>query len=311
MARARFTPENMERGEGIWKKEDASNRWIFVLADIPFAELSHRTPFVLPGLRRRDDCQSDMSCRFRPCIDLHEGQVKQIVGGSLRDDGSEPMENFVSEKPPAWFAETFRADNLTGGHVIMLGKGNKEAAKEALAAWPGGMQVGGGIRPGNAASWIRAGASHVIVTSALFDDAGKFLPYVLDKLVAEVGKDKLVIDLSCRRKDRGWTVAMNRWQTLTELDVTTETLDSLAPFCDEFLIHAADVEGLCGGIDAELVSLLGSWGKLPVTYAGGAASMDDVRLVAAAGGGKVDVTVGSALDLFGGGIRYADLVAMG
>jgi phosphoribosylformimino-5-aminoimidazole carboxamide ribotide isomerase len=252
-----------------------------------------------------------MSFRFRPCIDLHEGKVKQIVGGSLRDDGTAPRENFVSEKPPAWFAETFRCDSLTGGHVIMLGKGNEVAAKEALAAWPGGMQVGGGIRPGNAASWIEAGASHVIVTSALFDADGKFLPRTLDDLVAEVGKEKLVIDLSCRRTARGWTVAMNRWQTLTELDVTPETLDSLAPFCDEFLIHAADVEGLCGGIDAELVTLLGGWGKLPMTYAGGAATMDDVRLVAEAGRGKVDVTVGSALDLFGGGgIRYSDLVAM-
>jgi phosphoribosylformimino-5-aminoimidazole carboxamide ribotide isomerase len=237
--------------------------------------------------------------------------VKQIVGGSLRDDGTAPRENFVSEKPPAWFAETFRRDHLTGGHVIMLGRGNEVAAKEALAAWPGGMQVGGGIRPGNAAAWIEAGASHVIVTSALFDADGKFLPRTLDDLVAEVGKEKLVIDLSCRRTDRGWTVAMNRWQTLTELDVTVETLDSLAPFCDEFLIHAADVEGLCGGIDAGLVTLLGGWGRLPVTYAGGAATMDDVRLVAEAGRGKVDVTVGSALDLFGGsGIRYPDLVAM-
>lgn len=252
-----------------------------------------------------------MSCRFRPCIDLHEGKVKQIVGGSLRDDGTAPRENFVSEKPPAWFAETFRKDGLTGGHVIMLGKGNESAAKEALAAWPGGMQVGGGIRPGNAGAWIEAGASHVIVTSALFDADGKFLPHVLVELVAEIGRERLVIDLSCRRKDRGWTVAMNRWQTLTELDVSAETLDSLTPFCNEFLIHAADVEGLCGGIDKELVALLGGWGKCPVTYAGGAASMDDVRLVAEAGGGKVDVTVGSALDLFGGsGIRYADLVGM-
>lgn len=253
-----------------------------------------------------------MSCRFRPCIDLHEGKVKQIVGGSLRDDGTAPKENFVSEKPPAWFAETFRHDGLTGGHVIMLGKGNESAAKEALAAWPGGMQVGGGIRPGNAAGWIDAGASHVIVTSALFDAEAKFLPNVLETLVAEVGKERLVIDLSCRRTGRGWTVAMNRWQTLTELDVTAETLDSLAPFCDEFLIHSADVEGLCGGIDRELVALLGGWGKLPITYAGGAATMDDVRLVGEMGGGKVDVTVGSALDLFGGkGIRYADLVPMG
>ena len=247
--------------------------------------------------------------RFRPCIDLHEGKVKQIVGGTLRDDGAGPKENFVSDKAPAWFAETFREDSLTGGHVIKLGAGNDAAAREALAAWPGGMQIGGGISAANAAEWLDAGASHVIVTSALFDKDGRFLTDTLDALVRAIGADKLVIDLSCRRTAHGWTVAMNRWQTLTELDVTHATLDRLAPHCAEFLIHAADVEGLCRGIDAELVELLGTWGKLPLTYAGGAATMEDVRLVESAGQGKVDVTVGSALDLFGGtGVRYRELV---
>ena len=248
--------------------------------------------------------------RFRPCIDLHQGKVKQLVGGTLRDDGEGPRENFVSDKPPAWFAGTFRADHLTGGHVIKLGPGNDEAAREALAAWPGGLQIGGGISVANAREWLDAGASHVVVTSALFDPNGKFLADTLDALVKAIGADKLVIDLSCRRTAAGWTVAMNRWQTLTEMDVTHATLDRLAPFCAEFLIHAADVEGLCRGIDAELVSLLGAWGKLPVTYAGGAATMEDVRLVESAGRGMVDVTVGSALDLFGGkGLCYKDLVA--
>ena len=248
--------------------------------------------------------------RFRPCIDLHQGKVKQIVGGSLRDEGAGPVENFVSDKSPAWFAETFRNDPLTGGHVIKLGPGNDEAAREALAAWPGGLQIGGGISADNAREWLDAGASHVIVTSALFDAAGKFLAETLAALVNTIGADKLVIDLSCRRTASGWTVAMNRWQTLTGLEVTHATLDRLAPHCAEFLIHAADVEGLCRGIDADLVSLLGNWGKIPVTYAGGAATMDDVRLVESAGQGKVDVTVGSALDLFGGkGLRYRDLVA--
>jgi phosphoribosylformimino-5-aminoimidazole carboxamide ribotide isomerase len=248
--------------------------------------------------------------RFRPCIDLHQGKVKQIVGGSLRDDGAGPVENFVSNKPPAWFAETFRNDRLTGGHVIKLGPGNDEAAREALAAWPGGLQIGGGITADNAREWLDAGASHVIVTSALFDAEGKFLAETLDQLVKTIGADRLVIDLSCRRMASGWTVAMNRWQTLTDLDVTHATLDRLAPFCAEFLIHAADVEGLCRGIDAELVSLLGNWGKIPVTYAGGAATMDDMLLVESAGQGRVDVTVGSALDLFGGkGVRYDELVA--
>jgi phosphoribosylformimino-5-aminoimidazole carboxamide ribotide isomerase len=247
--------------------------------------------------------------RFRPCIDLHQGKVKQIVGGSLRDDGPAPRENFVSEQPSAWFAERFRADGLTGGHVIKLGPGNDEAAREALAAWPGGLQIGGGIHAGNAAEWLAAGASHVIVTSALFDAEGRFLEENLRALVAEIGRARLVIDLSCRRTGDGWTVAMDRWQTLTELAVDHATLDRLAPFCDEFLIHAADVEGLCGGIDAELVALLGSWGKCPVTYAGGAATMEDLLCVERSGCGAVDVTVGSALDLFGGkGLCYKDLV---
>ena len=247
--------------------------------------------------------------RFRPCIDLHHGQVKQIVGGSLRDEGPGPQENFVSEQPSAWFAERFRADGLTGGHVIKLGPGNDEAAREALAAWPGGLQIGGGIHAGNAAEWLAAGASHVIVTSALFDAAGKFLEENLRALVAQIGRERLVIDLSCRRTRDGWTVAMNRWQTLTELAVDHATLDRLTPFCDEFLIHAADVEGLCGGIDTELVALLGSWGKCPLTYAGGAATMADLLEVEQSGRGSVDVTVGSALDLFGGtGLCYDDLV---
>jgi phosphoribosylformimino-5-aminoimidazole carboxamide ribotide isomerase len=248
--------------------------------------------------------------RFRPCIDLHQGKVKQIVGGSLRDDGSNPLENFVSHHPACWFAQTFRDDQLTGGHVIQLGPGNDQPARDALAAWPGGLQLGGGITAANAAAWLDAGASHVIVTSALFDASGNFLADALDALVRSIGADKLVIDLSCRRTPSGWSVAMNRWQTLTNLPLTPATLDSLAPHCAEFLIHAADVEGLCRGIDADLVALLGSWGKIPVTYAGGAATMDDVLLVDSAGHGHIDVTVGSALDLFGGsGLAYHDLVA--
>jgi phosphoribosylformimino-5-aminoimidazole carboxamide ribotide isomerase len=247
--------------------------------------------------------------RFRPCIDLHQGKVKQIVGGSLRDSGQGPTENFVSDKAPAWFTKTFRRDQVTGGHVIKLGPGNDEAACEALAAWPGGLQIGGGITSENAAFWLDAGASHVIVTSSLFDSDGNFQPAALDSLVKTIGASKLVIDLSCRRTPSGWTVAMNRWQTLTDLHVTHATLDQLADSCAEFLIHAADVEGLCGGIDAELVSLLGSWGKIPVTYAGGAAAMKDLELVQDTGCGNIDVTVGSALDLFGGnGLRYKDLV---
>ena len=247
--------------------------------------------------------------KFRPCIDLHQGKVKQIVGGTLRDDGPGPRENFVASAGAGEFAAKFRADGLTGGHVIKLGPGNDEAAREALAAWPGGMQIGGGIHADNAREWLEAGASQVIVTSWLFEGA-EFSGERLRRLVGAIGAERLVIDLSCRRTAHGWTVAMDRWQTLTDLDVTPAVLDRLAPSCAEFLIHAADVEGLCRGMDADLVAMLGAWGGCPITYAGGAATMADVEKVQELSGGKVDLTVGSALDLFGGtGIRYDELVA--
>jgi phosphoribosylformimino-5-aminoimidazole carboxamide ribotide isomerase len=247
--------------------------------------------------------------RFRPCIDLHQGKVKQIVGGSLRDDGKSLVENFVSEETPTDFATRFRDDGLTGGHVIQLGPGNEAAAREALAAWPGGLQIGGGITPENAAGWLDAGASHVIVTSWLFEDGEKFSPERLAEISTLVGRERLVVDLSCRRGRGGWVVATNRWQTLTDLLLTPAALDEIAPYCAEFLIHAADVEGLCRGIDRELVTLLGRWDGCPITYAGGASRMDDLRQVEVLSGGKIDLTIGSALDIFGGnGVRYRDLV---
>ncbi len=251
--------------------------------------------------------------RFRPCIDLHEGKVKQIVGGTLRDSGPGPEENFVASKSAAWFASKYREDGLTGGHVIKLGPGNDAAAREALAAYPGGLQVGGGITADNAVAWIEAGASHVIVTSWLFDAEGRLLEDRLEQLVRRVGKEHVVLDLSCRRvtsnKVTGWRVAMNRWQTLTEIAINRNNLERLARYADEFLIHAADVEGLCQGIDVTLVERMGKTASLPMTYAGGVATIDDVERVCTASRGKVDVTVGSALDLFGGrGVRYDDLL---
>lgn len=251
--------------------------------------------------------------KFRPCIDLHDGQVKQIVGGTLTEDDS-PVENFVSSQRPGWFAGKYAADGLRGGHVIKLGRGNDEAAVEALAAFSGGMQIGGGISAENAGYWLDCGASHVIVTSWLFNANGELQADRLRQIRNAVGAERIVIDLSCRRVDEhngvpAWRVAMNRWQKLTNVVVSEHTLSMLAGFASEFLVHAADVEGLCGGIDGELVAMLGGWGKLPITYAGGAASMADVELVQTESRGKVDVTVGSALDIFGGtGVRYDELV---
>ncbi len=247
--------------------------------------------------------------KFRPCIDLHDGQVKQIVGSTLGDDQA-PAENYVSDRSANWFAQKYSSDQLSGGHLIKLGPGNDDAATSALSAFPGGLQVGGGINIENAERWLESGASHVIVTSWLFDSEGTFLSQRLDDLASQIGSERIVIDLSCKRTAGGWTVAMNRWQTLTELVVNSETLDRLSDRCGEFLIHAADVEGKCKGIDEELVRLMGAWGGIPMTYAGGVASMSDVELVASASNGNVDVTVGSALDLFGGvGVNYESLLA--
>ena len=248
--------------------------------------------------------------RFRPCIDLHEGQVKQIVGGTLDASEGGPETNYVSNQSSGWFAKLYAKDQLTGGHVIKLGPGNDEAAAEALAAYQDGLQIGGGITAENASSWLEKGASHVIATSCLFDAKAQFQPGQLDRLVAAVGKDRLVIDLSCRRQDDKWIVAMNRWQTPTDLDIEHAVLDELSRSCAEFLIHAADVEGLCSGIDEELVSFLGGWGKIPITYAGGARSLEDLHLVHSLSAGKVDLTIGSALDIFGGGgVSYQDCVS--
>lgn len=248
--------------------------------------------------------------RFRPCIDLHDGKVKQIVGGSLRDDGAGLRTNFESDRPAEYFAQRYRDDGLTGGHVIKLGPGNDAAARAALAAYPGGLQIGGGITAENAAGWLEGGASHVIVTSWLFDEEGHFLDHRLAALVEAVGRERLVIDLSCRTHGDGWAVAMNRWQTLTELPLDETTLTTLGETCAEFLIHAADVEGKCEGIDERLVAFLGRHAPCPITYAGGARVLDDLATVERLSGGRVDLTIGSALDLFGGsGVRYADCVA--
>lgn len=247
--------------------------------------------------------------KFRPCIDLHEGRVKQIVGGTLSEDAEALRTNFESEEPPEFFAERYRADGLEGGHVIKLGPGNEDAAKEALAAYPGGLQIGGGIRDSNAEAWLEAGASHVIVTSFLFQDE-RFKVARLRDLARQIGEERLVVDLSCRRKEDGWVVATDRWQTLTKFPIEPGALDDVAEHCAELLVHAADVEGKCEGIDEELVGVLGRWGGIPITYAGGASAFEDLRRVENLSGGNVDLTIGSALDLFGGSlVKYADCVA--
>jgi phosphoribosylformimino-5-aminoimidazole carboxamide ribotide isomerase len=246
---------------------------------------------------------------FRPCIDLHEGKVKQIVGGTLGDGASGLRTNYVSDRSSAYYAELYRRDGLKGGHIIMLGPGNETAAREALAAFPGGLQLGGGINIDNAAGLLNDGASHVIVTSWVFQ-GGRVDWDRLRSLVKLIGRERLVLDLSCRRRDGKYFIVTDRWQKFTELTVSRETLETLAASCAEFLIHAVDVEGLCRGIDKELVEKLSQWSPIPTTYAGGANSLQDLEEVARLGHGRIDLTIGSALDIFGGsGVRYADAVS--
>ena len=251
--------------------------------------------------------------KFRPCIDLHDGKVKQIVGSSLSDSGSGLKTNFETDMSAAAFAEMYKRDGVKGGHVIMLGKGNEAAAKAALAAYEGGLQVGGGITAVNAKEYLDAGASHVIVTSWIFPN-GELDIERLRLLTNTIGKSRLVLDLSCKSTSRGespsWNIAINRWQTLTDVKISEQTLQSLSGFCDEFLIHAADVEGKQQGMDDELIRFLAEYSPIPVTYAGGAKNLDDLKHCKEISKDKVDLTIGSALDIFGGkGVKYDDCIA--
>ncbi|MGE5583865.1 MAG: phosphoribosylformimino-5-aminoimidazole carboxamide ribotide isomerase [Bacillota bacterium] len=244
---------------------------------------------------------------FRPCIDLHQGLVKQIVGGTLNDFSRPLVENFVSRRDPAFFAELFKEDGLTGGHIIMLGPGNEAAALKALRAYPGGFQIGGGITPDNAGYFLEQGASRVIVTSYVFRD-GVINYHNLERLATAVGKDRLVLDLSCRKRADTYFVVTDKWQKFTNVEINPGNLLELAGYCAEFLIHAADVEGLCRGIETDLVKRLGQWVSIPTTYAGGVRSLSDLDLVKNLGLGKLDITVGSALDIFGGNLPYAEVI---
>ena len=252
---------------------------------------------------------------FRPCIDIHNGKVKQIVGGSLQDHKDQAKENFVAAKDASFYAELYKEYGLKNGHIILLNpvtseyyEATKAQAMGALRAYPGGMQIGGGITAENAGVYLDAGASHVIVTSYVFRD-GKIDLERLRLLSERVGKKQLVLDLSCRKSaDGAYYIVTDRWQKFTRVQVTEETLNRLAEYCDEYLIHAVDVEGKSAGIEAELVQLRGESRPIPATYAGGVHAMEDLELIRKLGGGSVHVTIGSALDLFGGYLKFEDVV---
>ncbi len=284
--------------------------------------------------------------KFRPCIDIKSGKVVQIVGGSLRDEHSEKtgtiykngneeknsensgntgnsespakgkngaddttITNFQSTKSSSFFANLYKEDGIYGGHVISLGpaKQNQSAVLSALSTFPGGLQAGGGIHPDNAFTYLDAGASHVIVTSFVFSH-GTIDMDKLNVLVKKVGKNRLVLDLSCRRRDGKFWIVTDRWQKFTEVPVTEETLHRFSGYCDEFLVHGVDVEGRMAGVQSDLVKLLGDYCPIPVTYAGGVNSFFDLDHVREIGKNRVDLTIGSALDIFGGAIPYRDVV---
>lgn len=251
---------------------------------------------------------------FRPCIDIHNGQVKQIVGGSLTDVNNEAKENFVAVQDAAFFANLYKKAGIKGGHIILLNPASSEyyeatkaQALAALKEYPDGLQVGGGITPENAAEFLEAGATHVIVTSYVFHD-GRIDYDSLNKLVETVGKEHLVLDLSCKKVNDQYVIVTDRWQKLTDEVVSYELMDKLAAYCSEFLIHAVDVEGKANGIETQLAEMLGQWGKLPITYAGGVHSYEDLDLLKTLGQNRLNVTIGSALDLFGGKLKWEEVL---
>lgn len=252
--------------------------------------------------------------KFRPCIDIHNGQVKQIVGGSLCDEGDRADENFVSRQNGDFFAKLYKNNGLKGGHIILLNPQSSDYYEEdvrqaelALKEYPGGLQIGGGINADNAGRFIDMGASHVIATSYVFRD-GEINYDNLRSLVNAVGREHLVLDLSCRKRDGEYYIVTDRWQKYTNVKIDNEILDTLSEYCDEYLVHAVDVEGKASGIETDVADMLGRWGKIPMTYAGGVASFDDLRALRDLGRDRIDVTIGSALDIFGGHMRFEDII---
>lgn len=249
--------------------------------------------------------------RFRPCIDIHEGKIKQIVGSTLTNPSQKLIENFVTEKPASYFAKMYKDESLIGGHVIMLD--NKEEtlqqAREALQTYPKGLQVGGGINDATAAEWIEKGASHVILTNFLFDNDTLNIGHI-EKVIQRVGREQIVLDLSCRKKNGNYYVVKDKWQRFTNLEVNKETIQKLENYCSEFLIHGVDAEGTQSGIEKELIAKLGSWVSIPTTYAGGVKKYSDIDLVRELGKGKIDLTIGSALNIFGGALEYKKVIEL-
>jgi phosphoribosylformimino-5-aminoimidazole carboxamide ribotide isomerase len=255
--------------------------------------------------------------KFRPCIDIHNGNVKQIVGGSLSDKNNYAVDNFVSEYDGAYYGKLYKSYGLTGGHIIILNpvgsefyNADLEQAYSALSAFEGGLQIGGGINDENAAKFLEKGASHVIVTSFVFKN-GVVNFDNLNRLVKSVGKSRLVLDLSCRKRDGKYYVVTDRWQKFTDIEMNSQTLEMFSEYCDEFLIHAVDTEGKAKGIEPQIAKIMGEYCTIPSTYAGGISSFDDLDTLKELGRGKIDFTIGSALDIFGGNMSFEKVAVYG
>ena len=255
--------------------------------------------------------------KFRPCIDIHNGSVKQIVGGSLADKGDSATDNFVSEQDGGYYGRLYKSKGLTGGHIIILNPKTSEyydkdleQAYSALKAFEGGLQIGGGINNENAKDFLDKGATHVIVTSFVFRN-GEIDLHNLELMKRAVGGERLVLDLSCRRREDGYYIVTDRWQKFTETKLCEETIERLRNSCDEFLIHAVDVEGKAHGIEESVAKMLGDIDGIPATYAGGIASFEDLEKLKVFGRGKVDFTIGSALDIFGGKMKFDEVCKFG
>lgn len=253
--------------------------------------------------------------KFRPCIDIHNGKVKQIVGGSLSDRENFAVDNFVSEYDGEYYGKLYKAFDLVGGHIILLNPAGSEfyeqdlfQAYKALSAFEGGLQIGGGINDQNAPEFLNRGAEKVIVTSFVFKNGDVNFDN-LKRLVKAIGKDRLTIDLSCRRKNGKYYVVTDRWQKFTDIEVDEKCFELFSDYCSEFLIHAVDAEGKSHGIEEKLAAFMGDFCDIPSTYAGGISSFDDLEMLSKLGKNKIDFTIGSALDIFGGNISFVEAAA--
>ncbi len=245
---------------------------------------------------------------FRPCIDVFKGKVVQLIGTSLFGGEEKTIvKHFESEYSPAYYAELFKQDNLKGGHILSLGSGNNDVVIEALKAFNGGMKYGGSVTPENAHVYLDAGATHVIVNSYVFDNGEINLPN-LKSLVKSIGKDKLVLDMSCRKKNGDYYIVTNLWEKFTNVILDQKSLQDISKYCDEIIVHGVDSEGRKQGLESDLVRILAQHTPIKTVYAGGISSIADLTMIKALGNEKIDPCIGTALSIYGGNLSYYEVL---